>query len=221
MELARMVCPTKFLYTRRRLTTPAPWILDLGCGNHSPSLTKHWFPQCHYSGADIQNYNLDEKDFAAMDDFYLVQIDGSGYSAIPDSSYDLIIVHHVIEHMSDPSPILDSLCAKLKPGGYLWIAFPSVRSLALPSAAAGTLQFCDDDTHVRVPSLEDTSNVLLRNGLKVLHAGETRDLVRTLVGLLVLPLALLRWAFTGKLRAYGLWYLLGFEDHVLAQRRLL
>lgn len=219
MEIARFVCPTKFLYTRRRLTTQDPWILDLGCGNHSPSLTKHWFPQCHYSGADIQHYNLDENDLAAMDNFFLLQTDGSGYSAIPDDSFDLIIVHHVIEHMSDPLPILASLCSKLKPGGHIWIAFPSVRSLAMPRAAAGTLQFCDDDTHIRVPSLQDTSNVLLKNGLKVLHAGRTWDTVRTLVGLLVLPWALLQWAFTGKLRAYGLWYLLGFEDHVLARRK--
>lgn len=218
MELASFVCPTKFLYTRHKLGKQDPWILDIGCGNHSPSLTKQWFPKCHYSGVDIQHYNLDDKDLTAMDDFFLVQADGSGYAAIPDGRYDLIILHHVIEHMSDPSPILAILSSKLKPGGFIWIAFPSVRSLAMPHASAGTLQFCDDDTHIHVPSLHDTSNVLLAKGLKILHAGRTWDTVRTLVGICLLPWALLRWAFTGKLRVYGLWYVLGFEDHVFAQR---
>jgi SAM-dependent methyltransferase len=219
MDLTPFVCPTKFLYARRRLTEPAPWILDVGCGNHSPSVTKHWFPGSHYSGADIQRYNLDDRDLASMDDFYTVTTDGSGYAAIPDSSYDLVLLHHVVEHMSDPIPILTELCSKLKPGGYIWIAFPSIRSLGMPQAAAGTLQFCDDDTHIHVPDVREISNVLLENGVRILHAGRTKDTARTFVGLGVLPWRLLMWALTGKLNVYGLWYLLGFEDHVFGQRR--
>jgi SAM-dependent methyltransferase len=219
MHIVRYVCPTKFIYARRRLSTPDPWILDVGCGNNSPTVTKHWFPTCHYSGADIQRYNLNDEDDAAMDAFYLVGADGSGYSDIPDERYDLIILHHVIEHMLHSEPILGVLCSKLKPGGYIWIGFPSVRSLAMPSAAEGTLQFCDDDTHVHVPGIREVSNVLLGHGVKVLHAGRTRDFVRTLVGIAVLPWALLKRAFTGRLTVYGLWYVLGFEDHVFGQRR--
>jgi SAM-dependent methyltransferase len=112
--------------------------LDIGCGNNSPGTTKHWFPVCHYSGADIQQYNNDAADVAMMDTFYLLGTDGSGYSAIPDSSFDLVILHHVVEHMREPRPILANICSKLKPGGYIWIAFPSLRSLSLPSAE-GTL----------------------------------------------------------------------------------
>ena len=127
------VCPTKFLYVRRRLSGTSLRILDIGCGNNSPSTTKHWFTGCHYSGADIQDYNNNEADMSAMDAFYLVGTDGSGYSAIPDGSFDLVILHHVVEHMSDPGSILPTICSKLKPGGYIWIAFPSLRSLSLPS----------------------------------------------------------------------------------------
>ena len=63
-------CPMKFRYVRGRLASAAPRILDIGCGNGSPTLTKRWFPGCHYAGADIQRYNLSDADVAAMDEFY-------------------------------------------------------------------------------------------------------------------------------------------------------
>jgi len=219
MRIAMHVCPTKFLYARRRLSSPALRILDIGCGNNSPSTTKHWFPGCHYSGADIEQYNNDDKDIGVIDDFYLLGTDGSGYSAIPDSSYDFIILHHVVEHMMTPAPILAAICSKLKPGGYIWIAFPSLRSLSLPPAQ-GTLQFCDDPTHIYVPDVREISNLLLANGVKVLHAGRSRDFVRTLIGAAILPWALLKRLMTGRLSGKGLWYILGFEDHVFGQRKL-
>jgi SAM-dependent methyltransferase len=155
---------------------------------------------------------------SAMDAFYLVGKDGSGYSAIPDSSFDLVILHHVVEHMRAPGPILADICTKLKPGGYIWIAFPSLRSLSLPSGE-GTLQFCDDATHIHVPSIREISNVLLEQGVTVLHAGRTRAFVREVLGLAVLPWALLKRLITGKLSGKGLWYILGFEDHVFGQRK--
>lgn len=220
LQIVRHVWPTKFLYAKRILSAPDLRILDIGCGNNSPTTTKHWFPRCHYTGVDIQQYNIDEADIVAMDAFYNVGTDGSGYSAIPDGSYDFIILHHVIEHMAAPAQVLALICPKLKPGGCIWIAFPSLRSLSFPHAAEGTLQFCDDDTHIYVPDLGEVSNVLLANGVKVLHAGRTRDVVRTLVGVAVLPFRLLNRLITGRLVARGLWYVLGFEDHVFGQRRL-
>ncbi|HTV15202.1 MAG TPA: class I SAM-dependent methyltransferase [Acidobacteriaceae bacterium] len=220
MDIAKFACLNKFSYARRRLSAEHPEILDIGCGNHSPTLTKHWFPGCRYSGADIQQYNNSAEDLAAIDTFYPVGIDGSGYAAIPRDHFDLVILHHVIEHMPDPKPILRTLCSVLKPGGYMWIAFPSPRSLSLPPAAQGTLQFCDDDSHVYVPDIREVSNILLANDVSVRHAGTSRDPVRTLVGAAMLPWALLRWMSTGKLHARGLWYILGFEDHVFGQRNL-
>jgi SAM-dependent methyltransferase len=218
VRIAMHVCPTKFLYVRRRLSSTALRILDIGCGNNSPSTTKHWFPGCHYSGADIAQYQNNDEDLAAIDDFYPLAPDGSGYSAIPDSSYDFVILHHVVEHMTEPAPILAVICSKLKPGGYIWIAFPSLRSLSLPPGE-GTLQFCDDPTHVRVPDIREVSNILLANGVKVLHGGRSRDFSRALLGLAILPWALLRRLITGKLSGRGLWYILGFEDHVFGQRK--
>lgn len=213
-------CPMKFQYLRGKLVSPALRILDIGCGNNSPTVTKRWFPGCHYSGADIQRYNNGDADMAAIDQFYPVGADGSGYDAIPESRYDLVILNHVVEHMADPAPILAKLCARLKPGGYIWIAFPSLRSLSLPSSVDETLQFCDDPTHVRVPDVREIANVLLANGVKVLHAGRSREgFFTTLADMFKFSKRLLKKMFTGKFSGRGMWYLLGFEDHVLGQRK--
>lgn len=213
-------CPMKFRYVRGRLASGALRILDIGCGNSSPSITKRWFPGCHYTGADIQRYNLGAADDAAMDAFFLLGVDGSGYDAIPDASYDLLILNHVLEHMTMAEPILARLCAKLKPGGLIWIAFPSERSLGLPSSADETLQFCDDPTHVYLPSVREVANILLANGVKILHAGRSREGFLTTLGDCVkYAKRRMNAALTGKFSGRGMWYLLGFEDHVLGQRK--
>ena len=213
-------CPMKFRYIRHRLTTPVPRILDVGCGNGSPSLTKKWFPVCHYAGADIQQYNLDDADLAAMDQFFPIGVDGSGYEAIPDASYDLVILNHVIEHMPNPVPIVAKLCGKLKPGGYFWIAFPSLRSLSLPHSIDETLNFCDDPTHVYLPEVREIANVLLTNGVSIVHAGHSREsFLTSLADWFKLVKRLLIRALTGKFSGRGLWYVLGFEDHVLGRHK--
>ena len=214
-------CPMKFRLARAKLTAPAPRILDIGCGNGSPTLTKHWFPACHYAGADIQRYRLSDADMAAMDTFFSLGTDGTGYDAIPDASYDLVILNHVTEHMRNPVPVVAALCAKLKPGGYIWIAFPSLRSLSLPHSADETLQFCDDPTHVYLPDVREMANVLLANGVAIVHAGRSREgFWTTLADSFKLAKRCVKWLFTGRFSGRGMWYLLGFEDHVFGQRRM-
>jgi hypothetical protein len=78
-----------FLYARRKLSGHGVRILDIGCGNNSPVTTRRWFPGSHYSGVDIQRYNLNDQGLAAMDTFYLLDPDGEGYSAIPDQQLQL------------------------------------------------------------------------------------------------------------------------------------
>jgi SAM-dependent methyltransferase len=210
----------KFRYVRCRLKLPLPHILDIGCGNGSPTVTKRWFPGCHYAGADIQRYRLSDADVAAMDAFYELNADGSGYDAIPTASYDLVILNHVVEHMANPAPIVAALCAKLKPGGYMWIAFPSERSLRLPHSVDETLNFHDDPTHIHLPKVEEIAEILRANGVNVLDAGRSREGFWTSVADVVkLGKRKLRKLLTGRFSGRGMWYVMGFEDHVLGQRR--
>jgi 2-polyprenyl-3-methyl-5-hydroxy-6-metoxy-1,4-benzoquinol methylase len=211
----------KFRFVRGKFSTPSPRILDVGCGNGSPTATKRWFPGCHYAGADIQRYKLSDADVAAMDRYFPLGADGSGYDAIPGAAYDFVILNHVVEHMRDPKPVVAKLCAKLRPGGFMWIAFPSLRSLSLPHSQDETLQFCDDPTHVYVPAVREMANILLANGVAVLHAGRSREgFWTTLADVTKFGKRAARKLFTGEFSGRGMWYLLGFEDHVFGQRRL-
>jgi SAM-dependent methyltransferase len=210
----------KFRYVRGKLPR-SPRILDIGCGNGSPSVTKRWFPGCYYAGADIQRYNLSDADIAAMNEFFQLGADGSGYDAIPDESFDFVILNHVIEHMTEPGPIVAALCGKLKPGGLIWIAFPSVRSLTLPHSYDETLNFYDDPTHIAVPDLREIANIVSANGVKVLHAGRSREgFLTTLRDGLRLGKRVVKRLFTGKFSGRGMWYILGFEDHVFGRRKV-
>jgi 2-polyprenyl-3-methyl-5-hydroxy-6-metoxy-1,4-benzoquinol methylase len=131
-----------------------------------------------------------------------------------------VILNHVVEHMADPAPIVAALCSKLKPGGAIWIAFPSVRSLALPHSVDETLQFCDDPTHVRVPDVREIANILLANGVRVLHAGRSREgFFTTVADCVKLGKRLAVKLCAGRFSGRGMWYLLGFEDHVFGRRK--
>ena len=213
-----LLCPPRFKFARRKFGHASLKILDVGCGNHSPTITKRWFPEAEYHGADIAKHNLDTADEKNLDRFFSLSMEGGGYDAIPDGEYDFVVLNHVLEHIRDPEPVVKAACAKLKTGGLIWIAFPSLRSLTLPRATSGTLNFHDDATHVRMCEVKEVAGWLLASGVQILKAGPSRDLLRSLIGAAILPFALLRRLTTGKLSAWGLWHVLGFEDRVLGVR---
>jgi hypothetical protein len=84
-----------------------------------------------------------------------------------------------------------------------------------------TLNFCDDPTHVYLPDVREVANILLANGVRVLHAGRSKEgFFTTISDVVKLLKRLLKKLVTGRFSGRGLWYLLGFEDHVLGQRKL-
>jgi hypothetical protein len=72
---------------------------------------------------------------------------------------------------------------------------------------------------VYLPDVREVANILLANGVKVVHAGRSREgFFTTLVDVTKLFRRLVKRIFTGRFSGRGMWYLLGFEDHVLGQR---
>jgi len=209
------LAPPKIKWALRKLgNKERVTILDVGCGNHSPRLTKRYIPQCEYHGVDITEYNLDSDDKRLMDRFTIVDINGGGYNGIQKDYYDYIILNHVIEHMKKYEPVLDRLCQCLRLGGCIYIAFPAEKSLAMPSAE-GTLQFSDDMSHLYLPSIREVANVLLKNRVKVVYGGRSKDLLRSTIGIPLLAWQYFRRAFGQKMHARGLWFILGFESVVI------
>ena len=188
-------------------------VLDVGCGNHSATATKRVFPRCKYYGIDRESYNNSKSDFAEMEVFYELDLESDPLSSVPEDFFDVILLSHVIEHLTDGVALIGRLVTKLRTGGVIYIEFPSVRSLSFPSMR-GTLHFCDDPSHVRLYDVKEICNHLLMADMTVVKAGNLRDPVKILQFPLLVAYHLLR----GTLSAGVFWYVLGFSDFVFARK---
>jgi hypothetical protein len=108
--------------------------------------------------------------------------------------------------------VLRELSRKIKAGGRIYIEFPNVKSLSLPSMK-GTLNFCDDFSHVRVYEIREIANQLLSEGYKIIKAGRIRDWRK----IMIIPIRILLGFFKPVYGGY-FWDLLGFADFVYAKK---
>lgn len=191
-------------------------ILDIGSGNHSPAHTKKLYPNCEYHGLDMGDaFVYDEADHAAMHRFYSLDLTKLEYDEVPDNYFDFILMAHVLEHLPNGEQVLVKLVQKLRPGGYIYIEYPGERSTRLPSMRE-TLNFYDDETHVRVYNHKEVSNWLREAGLEVKSAGTRRS-----IPLLVLtPVRLVQaLAKRGYVQGNVFWDLMGFAEYVFARKK--
>lgn len=194
-------------------------LLDVGCGNESCAITRHWISNVTYHGIDRENYGS-TTDYEKMDRFFKIDLDKENLNDVLDNTYNAVIMSHVIEHLRTGDRVLRELTKKMKNGGIIYIEFPSIRSFSLPSAK-GTLNFCDDPTHVRVYDVKEIANILLSEGFRIHRGGRKLDWIRLI---LVTPLGLLyncyHYLRYGILSTKGLWELTGFADYVVAEKSL-
>jgi SAM-dependent methyltransferase len=189
-------------------------LLDVGCGNHGATKAKRFFPDCEYWGIDRELYETDEKDLALTYRRFELDLDRDDLSSVPEQAFDVILASHVIEHLQNGIRVISALCGKLKPGGVIYIEFPSTRSLGLPSVP-GTLNFCDDPTHIRIYDVKDVANALLTNNVRIIRAGTRRWVDHMIKGAIRLPAYL---ATRSPRTAGALWDLLGFAEYVFGVR---
>lgn len=197
-------------------------LLDVGCGNHSPSITKSFFPFCQYYGIDKELYNNDQGDLKSMDKFFQLDLSQQQLAEVPEDYFDVIIFAHVIEHLENGYQVLESLTRKLKKKRHIYVEFPSPKSVNFPTmkkfGAEGCLNFYDDPTHVKLYSVDEVSSFLEKHGFAVERKGTYRNLAK----LAALPAGMfLRMMGRFKGRAFipiGLWDVFGFRNYVLAQK---
>ena len=186
-------------------------VLDVGCGNHGPTETKHYFPNCEYSGIDVSaDYNNDEADLRAMKRFWEMDLTRLEFTAIPNRHFDALVMNHVVEHLYNGDKVIEGLLPKLKPGGIVYIEFPGPRSLHMP----GFLNFHDDGTHVRMFTASEVSGILRRCGCSIEAAGTRRVWTRIL--LTPVTMAYHRWR-RGRFLGGALWDVAGFAEFVLGR----
>ena len=122
MILPSFFAPASFtrLYAKYRAQRFS--MLDLGRGNHAVRKAKRWFPECSYTGIDRERYNNDDHDFDLMDLFHQIDLeDATALSVLPDASYDVLIMSHVLEHLKQGHAALEALFDKVKAGGSAYL----------------------------------------------------------------------------------------------------
>ncbi|GIU70235.1 MAG: hypothetical protein KatS3mg002_1471 [Candidatus Woesearchaeota archaeon] len=203
----------KFKYFRHLRNKPVK-ILDVGCGNRSPSKTKKFFPLCEYHCIDKEFYNLADEDFKVMDKFFNKDLEKDLLEDIQDNYYDIVIMSHVIEHIKNGLEVLDKISQKVKSGGYIYIEFPDINSFNLPSMK-GTLHFCDDETHIRCYAPHEIINILLDNDFKIIFSRTRRNMYR----ILLMPF-LITYHYIRQVPIAGdFWDITGFAYQILAQKK--
>lgn len=190
-------------------------LLDIGCGNHSPSFYHSLNPNIQYSGVDIQEYNLDERDYQFAKKIYFFEEGkfATEISAI-QHSFDYVVSAHNIEHTSKPLDVVDAMMSRLKKGGRLYLAFPTAKSVKFPNRK-GTLNFYDDETHQYLPNAEMLiERIKNNNGSIVYFRKQYRSFYGFVKGLLQEPFSIL---LNKKLS--HTWHVWGFETIIIAEKK--
>ena len=101
---------------------------------------------------------------------------------VSEGQGDAVVCVHFIEHIDDPGTLSRWLGRKLTPGGRAYVEWPSPHSLDLP--ARQTLEdngveliisrFDDDDTHQRLPRMEEIIESMRSAGLRIETQGTVR-----------------------------------------------
>lgn len=211
----KITLPGKFRYIYKIFKNEEFKILDIGCGNNSAAKTKLWFPKCIYHGLDkVKDYNNLDSNFELMEKFYEVDLTICQLDEIPNEFFDVIMMTHVIEHLSNGDVVLVNLLSKLKEGGYFYIEYPSFKSTKFPSMK-GTLNFFDDSTHCRLYSQLELYNLFLKNNCKIIKGGVRRDSI----SILLTPIRAIQSLIRSKyLKGSVFWDLLGFAEFIIVQK---
>lgn len=216
----KIFIPTKLVPARRIFGRKKITILDIGCGNESFEITRRWLNIKIYHGVDKEYWHGREDDYKKMDQVFFIDLDQPGsLSKVSGSGYDVIIMNHVVEHLTRGYEVVAELFDKLSPGGVIYIETPSERTLNYPSAI-GFLNFYDDPTHKRIYPITRLVEVAMEAGIKVICFGVRRDWKRVI---LLSPCAIIWNLFFSlpvrrKLDARGLWDLLGVANYMVAQK---
>ena len=124
-------------------------ILDVGCGSEFSYHTKRILPSCNSTGIDVVDYN---NKMPRLHDRYVITDPANFAGEIYkfNAHFDAVLSTHNIEHCDDRAKTLDAMLKAIKPGGHLYMRFPSEISAQLPSRR-GCLNYFDDPTHKGSP----------------------------------------------------------------------
>jgi SAM-dependent methyltransferase len=192
-------------------------VLDVGCGNNSPQWCKTTRPDLYYVGIDIGNYNQAVEPSKFADEY--VVVDPSDFAqkiGEYKGQMDAVISSHNLEHCDEPDAVILAMLNALKPGGRLYLSFPSEASVSFPHRD-GCLNFYDDTTHKKVPSWKATLKTISDASFIIEYAARRyRPFWLSVVGLILEARSARR---RQTLNNGATWALYGFESVIWARAR--
>lgn len=106
-------------------------VLDVGCGNGD--ISRFFAQRNRVTGVDVK-----DRRNGRVEPFQFVQIDSE---ALPfeDARFDLVLSHHVLEHVPDQRRHLDEIWRVLRPDGVCYLATPNKSSPIMRGHVGNTL----------------------------------------------------------------------------------
>jgi SAM-dependent methyltransferase len=99
--------------------------------------------------------------------------------SFPGVIFDSFLCSHLIEHIERPEELIGWMAKKSVPGARLYLEWPNVTSLDLPNRSelveggwpVMISNFHDDDTHIRLKSIEEISELVSASGFAIVESG--------------------------------------------------
>jgi ubiquinone/menaquinone biosynthesis C-methylase UbiE len=213
----RIIGKPKYHFLKREFNSRPFRLLDIGGGSGDSSVeVKELFPNCEYNCLDIvEPEQYRQREAGNTKRYWQKDLQLLDYSDIPDDYFDVLVLTHIIEHLTNADAVIENMIPKLKSGGTIYIEYPGLGSTRLPSMP-GSLNFFDDKTHVRIYSVHELYNVLLRAGCEPEAGGIRRNWARIMLFPLLLPYKLLKRT---KTIGYEFWDVCGFAEYVWARKK--
>lgn len=136
-------------------------LLDVGCGLGLFLQTMR--PEFELYGMDLSEYAIGEAAKRVPGAQLAV---GSLTEALPfEVEFDVVTAINIFEHLDDPAAGLDTVRARLRPGGLLVAHLPTIGNRLQARLYAGS--YAADPTHVYRPSGREFSTLATRHGFSV------------------------------------------------------
>lgn len=155
-------------------------VLELGCSSGAfGAKLKQRFPLVRYVGFEIHPPSA-AKAKAVLDEVHVIDVEETPIESVglAKSSFDLLVLLDVLEHLYNPWDVLAELVQYLQPGGMMFLSIPNVQNITvLDNLIRGRWQYeaagLLDATHIRFFALADMIELVHGSGLTIVEANAT------------------------------------------------